>query len=110
MQVNELVIDTNKMGGGTVHAGGEEDGMEMNKMNGIWGGNFLTQASKKTCRPKVKAEVTIPQICQRMERKGGQKLLRITHKFAQASPVQLLVNKLRCQGKAPCSLVRLLGS
>ena len=62
MKVDELVIDTNKIGGGTISSRGKEDGVEMNKVNEIWGGNFLTQASKKTCGPKVKVEVMIPRI------------------------------------------------
>ena len=37
--------------------------MKMYEMDGIWGGNFLTQALKKTCRPKVKMEVKIPRMC-----------------------------------------------
>ena len=57
------MIDTNEIGGGAVSPRGEEDGTEVNKMDGIWGGNFLTQALKKTCRPKVKTEVVIPWIC-----------------------------------------------
>ena len=111
VQVDKLVINTNKVGSGTVCSGGKENGLEVDEMNGIWGGNFLTQASKKTCRPKVKTEVTIPRIHRWMRGKWGKKLLRITHMLAQASPVQLIGEMfLRSQGrKKPCLLVKMLG-
>ena len=100
------MINTNEVGGGTISTSGEENRVEMDKMFSIRGRSFLEQASEKTCRPEIKAEVPLPRIRCRMGRDRSKLNREITHTVAQVSPVLTLVRCGNVKEKILAYLIR----